>query len=113
MVFEPLWTLVTSNKAIPARRASRFSPQSRVPAQIQAYELTEWHCPDRLCGPSRLSGDGARTSDRETANEVFVAGNRRPVRGYRDQIFRELFHMPASTGHNVPDRNFFEVNGDL
>lgn len=97
MVFEPLWTLITSNKAILPVVKSMF-PSSRFLLDTQ-YELT-----DSL----RSAGYAAKPIVGRCGANIAIVDRREEVVAetdgqfeQRDQIFQELHRLPKIEGHNV------------
>lgn len=106
MVFEPLWTLVTSNKAILPVVQSIF-PSSRFLLN-SSYELTdELRRTGYVAKP--IVGRWGSNISIVNRNEDVVAETTGQFEA-QDQIFQELFRLPVIDGHNV-QIGTFSVNG--
>lgn len=106
MVFEPLWTLVTRNKAILPVVQSIFS-SSRFLLN-SSYELTdELRRTGYVAKP--IVGRWGSNISIVNRNEDVVAETTGQFEA-QDQIFQELFRLPVIDGHNV-QIGTFSVNG--
>ena len=97
MVFEPLWTLVTSNKAIlPVVRA--MFPSSRFLLESQ-YELTDELRSTGYVAKPIVGRWGANIAivDRHEDVVAETAGRFED----QNQIYQELFRLPLVDGHNI------------
>ncbi len=97
MVFEPLWTLITSNKALLPVLCSMY-PNSRYLLNTQ-YELT-----DAL----RQTGYVAKPIVGRCGENITLVNRREDLIGEttgqfdsREQIYQELFRLPKIGGNNV------------
>ena len=102
MVFEPLWTLITSNKAIlPVVRA--MFPSSRFLLDTH-YELTDELRRSGYAAKPIVGRCGANIAIFDRAQEIVAETDGKFEA--RDQIFQELHRLPKIDGHNVQIHSF-------
>jgi len=102
MVFEPLWTLVTSNKAMLPVVCEMF-PSSRFLLKT-GYELTDELRASGYAAKPIVGRCGANVSLYNRSEDLVAATDGKFHE--RDTIYQELFRLPLVAGRNAQIQSF-------